>query len=344
MKTNFYSLPFDELSDICSEYGLGAQTASWLFNWHYKKNKSSILKDGRLSRHDSDFISNYFNFSTPEIFKAHQSEDKTVKFLIQLSDNLKVESVLIPFQNKYTLCISSQVGCSMKCSFCFTGTQGLKRNLFTEEIIGQYLLAKNWLNQNRPNDNRIINIVFMGQGEPLNNFDAVKNAAKILISQHGISMADHKITISTSGYLPGLKRWKEEMPAVNIALSLHSPFDEERTKLIPINQRYPLGEVLKWIDTIPLGKKRFVTYEYLVIAGFNDSFEHAQATGKLLSHKKAYINLIPFNPYPGSEYKRPTPDKLLQFQSYFKAFNIPVTLRTTKGDDILAACGQLKSI
>lgn len=343
VKQNFYSLSFSDLNRMFENHDLGSQTASWLFNWHYKKNQRDFLKSGRLARRDAHFIQDTFDFDLPIIDQVKKAQDKTVKFLMKLPDGKKVESVLIPFQGKYTLCISSQVGCAMNCSFCFTGTQGFFRNLKTSEIIGQFLVAQGWLKENRPNDCRILNVVFMGQGEPLHNFEAVKTTAEIMISQHGLSLAPYKITLSTAGHLPGLQRWKKEMPDINIALSLHSPFEEERTKLIPINQRYPLKEVLKVVDQIPSGPKRFVTYEYLLIEDFNDSPEHAKALGELLENKKAYINLIPFNPYPGSSYKRPSQQNMLRFRGYLEKFEIPITLRTTKGDEILAACGQLKS-
>jgi len=272
-----------------------------------------------------------------------ESTDETVKFLFELSDGLRVETVLIPFQGKYSACLSSQVGCAMNCTFCHTGLQGLKRNLSTEEIVGQLLGVQTWLTQARPQDDYISNIVYMGQGEPLHNFAAVRDSAKIFISQHGLSLAPRKITVSTSGYTPGLERWKHEMPDVNIALSLHSPFSEKRNQLIPINRRYPLEEVLPLVEAIPTGKKRFVTYEYLLIKNFNDGSEDAHATGALLQGKKAFINLIPFNPFPGTRYERPSDQTVIDFKAILDTYEIPTTIRTTKGDDVLAACGQLNS-
>jgi 23S rRNA (adenine2503-C2)-methyltransferase len=266
-----------------------------------------------------------------------------VKMLVKLKDGQRVESVLIPFQSKYTICLSTQVGCAMKCSFCFTGTQGLKRNLTTEEIIGQFILAWNWLKENRPDDHQLKNIVYMGQGEPLHNFDAVKKASEIFLDQHGMSLGVQKITVSTAGFLPGLKRWNEEMPGVNLALSLHSVIEEKRNKLIPINQRYPLQEVMDYIDTIPLARKQYVIYEYLLIKDFNDTPEDAYATGEFLKGKMAIINLIPFNPFPGSDYERPLDSSILEFQRIIGTYNLPALIRTTKGDDILAACGQLNT-
>ena len=296
-----------------------------------------------LAKKSISFVQESLSFDLPEIDTTQVSSDKTVKFLFKLGDGLKVETVIIPFNNKYTICLSSQVGCAMKCSFCHTGIQGLQRNLKTEEIIGQFLAAQLWLSERRPLDDKILNIVFMGQGEPLHNFDAVKVACEIFLSQYGLSLADQKITISTAGYLPGLERWKSEMPQVNIALSLHSPIKAKRDQLIPINKRYPLEEVLKYVQAIPEGKNRFVTYEYLLIAGFNDSEEDAHETGKLLLGQKAYVSLIPFNPFPGSEYKRPVLSQVEKFKAILDSYRIPTLIRATKGDEILAACGQLNS-
>lgn len=317
--------------------------ANLLFNWHYKKNQREPCTHHNLSKKDLAFLREKVTFEVPSLPRVHQSDDKTVKFLFQLADGLNVESVLIPFQNKYTICLSSQVGCAMNCSFCHTGKQGFTRHLKTEEIIGQFVEAKRWLTRHRPNDDRILNIVYMGQGEPLHNFDAVKKSAEIFISQHGLSIADHKITISTSGYLPGLERWKAEMPNVNIALSLHSTDNAKRSQLIPINRKYPLEQVIELVDTIPNAAKRFVTYEYLLIKDFNDSMADAEALGQLLKGRKAYINLIPFNAFPGSQYERPDLATVQKFKLRLDSFAIPTLVRTTKGDQILAACGQLNT-
>ncbi len=342
MKTSFYQHSLAELELLFRERGLPPSGPGLLFNWHYKKRKIEPCLQN-LAKDSINFVSEYLNFNLPEIEVTQCSDDKTVKFLFRLEDGQKIESVLIPFNGKYTICLSSQVGCAMKCSFCHTGLQGLSRNLRTDEIIGQFLVAQKWLTANRPDDDKILNIVFMGQGEPLHNFDAVKIACEIFLSQHGLSIADQKITISTAGYLPGLERWKEEMPKVNIALSLHSPLKEKRDQLIPINKKYPLEEVIKYVDSIPEGKNRFVTYEYLLIDNFNDTDEDAHLTGKLLEGKKAYISLIPFNPFPGSPYQRPHLSKVEHFKSILDQYKIPTLIRATKGDQILAACGQLNS-
>lgn len=343
MKASFFQLSFEGLKNYLAQHGCDADQARLLFNWHYKKNKVTPCEINGLSKKTKGMIYSSLNFNLPTIDQIQMSEDKTVKFLFAFEDGKKVETVLIPFNQKYTVCLSSQVGCAMNCSFCHTGTQGLTRNLKTEEIIGQFLAVQTWLTVNRPKDDRILNVVFMGQGEPLHNFDNVKTTIEILISQHGLSLADHKVTVSTSGYLPGLRRWKDEMPSVNIALSLHSAFDEKRSQLIPINNKYPLKDIIPLIEQFPQGKKRFVTYEYLLIQDFNDSQEDAVHTAKLLTGTKAFMNLIPFNPFPGAQWKRPAEDRVQKFFEVIESFKIPVTIRTTKGDKILAACGQLNS-
>jgi len=339
---NFYSVDIDELKNIFNHNQINTLVANKLHNWHLKKKQTTTITDG-ISLDAQKFIANSFNFELPNIKSVFKASDKTVKFQILLGDGNVVDTVLIPFHNKYSICVSSQVGCAMNCSFCYTGTQGFTRNLTCEEIIGQYILAWNWLKDNRNGEERIPNIVFMGQGEPLHNFNNVKKACEIFLSTYGFSIGSQKITISTSGYLPGIKKWVNEMPSVNLALSLHSPFMEKRSELIPINQKYPLEDVLNYIDKIKLQKKQFVTYEYLLIENFNDQAEDAHKVGELLKGKRAYINLIPFNPFPGSKYKRPTLEKINDFKSVLDKYKIPTLIRTTKGDEVLAACGQLNT-
>jgi len=343
LKPSFYDLTYTDLETIVERQGFNNSVTPTLFNWYYKKKQNSPCHN-LISKPALAFFERYYDFSLPEIDTVYESEkDRTVKFLFKLNDGQKVETVLIPFNNKYSICLSSQVGCAMNCAFCFTGEQGLKRNLTTGEMIGQFLKAWQWLAENRPGEERILNIVFMGQGEPLHNFDAVKKACEIFLSQFGFSVGVQKITISTAGYLPGLKRWNQEMPGVNLALSLHSPFSEKRDELIPINRKYPLDEVLAHIDRIALNKKQFVTYEYILIKDFNDGPLDAEKLGTLLAGKSAYISLIPFNPFPGSRYRRPDMQTVERFKAVLDTFRIPTLIRGVKGDDVLAACGQLNS-
>lgn len=343
MKQSFYDLSYADLEAVVSENAFNHSVTRRLFNWHYKKKLIGPCREDIAKPAWSFFEENY-DFSLPEIDTVSESrKDRAVKFLFKLKDGYKVETVLIPFNNKYSICLSSQVGCAMNCSFCFTGEQGLKRNLLTSEIVGQFIQAWRWLANNRAGEERILNIVFMGQGEPLHNFESVKKACEIFLSQYGTSVGVQKITVSTAGYIPGLKRWGEEMPGVNLALSLHSPFEDKRNQLIPINKKYPLDQVLSYIDNIPLGKKQFITYEYILIADFNDSVEDAEQLGRLLTGKCAYINLIPFNAFPGSRYATPDLARVEKFKQILDGFEIPTLIRGAKGDDVLAACGQLNS-
>jgi len=342
MKASFFDQNFNEINAQFLEHNLHPSGASLLYNWHYKLKQFEPCKTD-LALKTQSFLRENYDFTLPKIVVAKESEDRTVKFLFELHDGKRVETVLIPFIGKYSVCLSTQVGCAMKCSFCFTGTQGLTRHLTTSEIIGQYLGAWDWLRTHRPSELKIPNIVFMGQGEPLHNFDAVKKACEIFLTEEGMCLGSRRITVSTAGYLPGLLRWKDEMPQVNIALSLHSPFEEKRNKLIPINQRYPLHEIVEVLDQIPMRKKQFVTYEYLLIDHYNDFEEDAHATGELLKSRRALLNLIPFNPFPGSEFKRPSFERVEAFKKITESYKVPSMIRGTKGDDILAACGQLNT-
>lgn len=341
-KRHFFSFTLPELEQYFALNQLSKSGASLLFKWHYKLNQTHPCSVG-LAHTTQEFLAEKIDFSLPILHQVHESQDGTVKLVLTFQDGQQVDSVLIPFQGKYTQCLSSQVGCAMNCQFCFTGTQGLKRHLGVEEIVGQVVLAKQWLKQHRPKM-LLSNLVFMGQGEPLHNMDAVAQACNIFLTRQGWCFADHKITVSTAGYLPGLKRWNSIMPGVNLALSLHATDQELRSQLIPINRKYPLAEVLEEIQYIPLGKKRFITFEYLVLDQFNDSPQEMHALGTLLQGRRAFINLIPFNPFPGSQYQRPSAEKMEQLKVILDQYHLPTTIRKTKGDPILAACGQLNSV
>lgn len=345
MKKPFFSISFNELKNDLENNSLHLSGATLLYRWHFKKRKTEeLIKD--LANKTREYIYENYHFDLPQICKIHRSSDDTIKLLLKFSDGFTVECVLIPYLSKYSLCLSTQVGCAMNCSFCYTGKMGLVRQLNVEEIIGQFIVAANFLEIERRDSlvkRPLKNIVFMGQGEPLHNFDNVKKACEIFLEENGICLGIQKITVSTAGYLPGLMRWIDEMPRVNLALSLHSTFNDKRDKLILINQRYPLEEVLKIVKTIPLLRKQYIIYEFLLIHELNDSDVDAYHLGETLQNTQCIINLIPFNPFPESKYKRPTEERVLGFQKILEKFNIPALIRGTKGDDILAACGQLNS-
>ncbi len=342
MRTSFFQYPLPELQALFQARGLSTSGCAKLFNWHYKHHNLNPLTEG-IALASQDFIARYLDFTLPEIASVQASSDRTVKFLFRLQDGKTVETVLIPSRKKYGICLSSQVGCAMKCSFCHTGLQGLERHLGTHEIVGQLMAAQRWLSANRPEDDRIATVVFMGQGEPLHNFDAVRAACQIFLCRYGLSFGEDKVTISTAGYLPGLQRWRAEMPDVNIALSLHSTDEVKRSELIPINAKWPLSEVLPLVASMPRKKKRFVIYEYLLAKGFNDSAEDARRLGETLQGKKAFVNIIPFNPYPGGKYQRPSAAEVAAFKAVLDPYGVPSLARITKGDQILAACGQLNT-
>jgi 23S rRNA (adenine2503-C2)-methyltransferase len=335
-RQSFYGLSKTELKSFLLTNNQSGFLASKLYQFHYKNDHRH-----HISKRTWDLLQDHFDFTLPSIAKTSMSEDGTYKFLIQFSDGKQVEAVLIPFFKRYTICLSSQVGCAMKCSFCYTGTQGLTRHLKAYEIVCQYLMVKNFLMQEISSESLIPNIVFMGQGEPLHNFDELKKALDVLLDPEGLALGPRQITVSTAGFVPGLKRFNE-LPKVNLALSLHSVFEDVRSGLIPINHQYPLSEVVAVIDSIHLSKRQFVTYEYLLIEGLNDRNEDVEGLDHLLSSRKAIVNLIPFNPFPGAPYSRPTPQSVDEFKVKLVEKNLRVMIRTTKGSDILAACGQLK--
>lgn len=338
---SFYQLTYSGFSQLVEEFAHDVPLKVYKEFFQFSGQLSALT--GNISQNAYQWITANLDFSLPKIVSTRQSNDDTIKFLIEFSDGEKVETVLIPFHKRYTVCLSSQVGCGMNCSFCFTGTQGLKRNLQAHEIVGQYLLAWRWLKENRPKKSLKPNIVFMGQGEPLHNFDEVKLATEIFLENHGIELSPRQITLSTAGFLPGLLRFTE-FPMINLALSLHSAFDQTRSELIPLNRSYPLVELFKVLDQLPRLKKQFLTMEYLLIKNVNDGKKDANALIQLLKDRPVIINLIPFNEYPGTKYQRPSPATIAWFREVLVEARLPVMLRTTKGDEILAACGQLKSI
>lgn len=335
MKLHFFDLDFFSVADWLLEKNFAKSHVSKIFQNFYL-NKSFDIPARILQQ-----MNELFDFTLPTIVFSQKADDGTVKFLLELHDGKRIETVLIPHVEKYTVCISSQVGCAMKCSFCYTGMQGLSRDLTTNEIIGQYLVVRNWLWQNtswRKNPR----VVFMGQGEPLHNFESLKKAISILTEKHGICLGRNHITVSTSGYLPGIERFAE-LGGVNIALSLHSVKDEVRTSLIPINQKYKLSNVLEAIKSIPKGHRQFVMYEYLLIDELNDSTDDALMLSAMIKDYPGIINLIPYNPIPGLQYKKPSKVKVESFKNILAANGVRTFIRSTKGDEILAACGQLNS-
>jgi 23S rRNA (adenine2503-C2)-methyltransferase len=337
---SIYAQNRQSINHICDELGLSQQTTDRFLGYLYRK-PEKLETCSAISERFKAYLKTQFTFKLPKILNKQLAQDGTTKFLLQFEDGKTVETVLLPFWKKYSLCVSSQVGCAMNCSFCHTATQGLKRNLAPHEIIAQIMVAKSYLRSQKI-DLPLTNVVFMGQGEPLHNFDNVRDAIAIISDPHGLSIGRKSITVSTSGYLPGLERFSE-LGGVNLALSLHSVRNEVRNELIPINRAYPFTDVLQQIDQISLKKRQTVEYEYLLIKDLNDTTEDARLLSELLQHRSHMINIIPFNPFPGSKYQRPSLAKVEKFKQELISHGLRAMIRTTKGDDILAACGQLKS-
>lgn len=334
-----YSLTIHDWEKTLHELGASRHTLPFFLDGLYR---DETIWAKHISKKILKTLTERFDFSLPSLSSTQEASDGTVKFLVRFSDGMEVETVLIPFHKRFTVCLSTQVGCAMNCSFCYTGTQGLKRNLSAGEIVGQYLLAKNWL-FDKSSSALNPSIVFMGQGEPLQNLSQVNKAIQILNEPAFFGVSHRQMTLSTVGYLPGLLKINEEkLPPINLALSLHSPFEEERNELIPVNQRFPLLEVMKALDERPLLPRQFITFEYLLIKNFNMTSRHADALRDLLGNRKAIMNLIPFNPFPGSKWERPSVDEIEAFKEMLVERKLRVMVRTTKGSDILAACGQLK--
>jgi 23S rRNA (adenine2503-C2)-methyltransferase len=273
-----------------------------------------------------------------ECVKTQESDDGTKKYLFRLQDGHLVESVLIPEKNHYTCCISSQVGCAMDCRFCLTAKQGLRRNLSPSEIIDQVIHVKRSI----PNQDQVRNIVFMGMGEPLANFEAVKKATFILMNDDGLNFSKRRITLSTCGLVPGIERLGREMN-IKLAVSLNAPDDEIRDVLMPVNKKYPLRELLEACRTFPLHKGERITFEYILIKEINDQEQHARDLAKLLAGIRSKINLIPLNSHKGSQMLPPSQETVLRFQDILLKRHYTAIVRQSRGHDILAACGQLGS-
>ena len=337
-KTDLKNLSLAEMEDLTEDLGLQRYRGRQIFHWVYGKGIDSVDMMTNLSREHRALLSQKVYISRLIEIKRQISSDGTEKFLFALEDDHRIESVLIPEEERLTLCISTQVGCGMGCTFCLTGKGGLIRNLKSSEIINQFLTIQ----KNLSGDKWITNIVFMGMGEPLANYKNTIKAIEILTHPHGIAFSARKITLSTSGLIPQIKRLGESGLNINLAISLNASADEQRCMIMPINNRYPLPKLLDACKKYPLKKRRMLSFEYVLIRGLNDSPEDAKRVTKLLRGIRCKINLLPFNEFPGSQYKKPSEESILKFQEVLLNHHFSVFIRKSRGADILAACGQLR--
>ncbi|MGF1552577.1 MAG: 23S rRNA (adenine(2503)-C(2))-methyltransferase RlmN [Paracoccaceae bacterium] len=323
--------------------------AGQLWAWIYQRGATSFANMTNMSKALRADLDAAFTLARPEVVARQVSRDGTRKYLLRIAGGHEVEAVYIPEESRGTLCVSSQVGCTLTCTFCHTGTQKLVRNLTAGEIVAQILVCRDDLGEwpkpgERPPEGRMLsNIVLMGMGEPLYNTDNVRDAMRIAMDAEGLSLSRRRITLSTSGVVPEIGRWGEEA-ATMLAISLHATTDELRDVLVPINRKWPLKDLMAACRAYPrLSNAERITFEYVMLKGVNDSDADAKRLLKLIAGIPAKINLIPFNPWPGSPYERSSWERIEAFAEIVNRAGYASPVRTPRGDDILAACGQLKS-
>lgn len=348
MKKNLLDLSKEELSNIISPSFRAKQIYQWIY--HHYVNSFDAMKN--IPKDIKNKLELEYHINPLKIVKVEQSSDGSKKYLFSLHDGYTVESVLLPMKNeefdeegnlihhtRYTVCISSQVGCKIGCSFCLTAKEGFKRNLSAGEITAQVLEIKK---DNQIAQNRRVNIVYMGMGEPLDNIDNVTKAVKMFADLDGLAIAPRRQTISTSGLSSQIKKLGEQDLGILLAISLHAVDDQLRQKLMPINKAYNIESIINAVKEFPIDARKRVMFEYLVMKNINDDIASAKKLVKLLHGIKAKVNLIYFNPHEGSEFLRPTQKDVIEFQQYLVDHGVLCTIRQSKGLDISAACGQLQ--
>lgn len=348
MKQSILDFTKDELKELISP----SFRAKQIFNWIYHNYEFNFSNMQNLPKNIRDYLDKNYNIMPLHVVTIQTSKDGSKKYLFKLHDGLTMESVLLPMKNeefdedgnrlnhtKYTVCISSQVGCKIGCAFCLTAKGGFVRNLSTAEIIAQVLYIKK---DNNIEQNRRVNIVYMGMGEPLDNIQNVSKAVKIFSDLDGLCISPRRQTISTSGLSSQIKKLGEMNLGVLLAISLHAVDDEMREKLMPINRAYNIESIIKAVREFPIDLRKRVMFEYLVLKDLNDNINSAKKLVKLLSGIKAKVNLIYFNPHEKSEFQRPKEEKMEAFCNYLNTHGLLCTIRKSKGLDISAACGQLK--
>ncbi|PIE12081.1 MAG: 23S rRNA (adenine(2503)-C(2))-methyltransferase RlmN [Rhodobacterales bacterium] len=352
-KVNIVGLTRDQLRDALIEAGTPEKQVKMrvnqLWQWVYHWGERDFANMTNLAKPFRAMLAERFVIGLPEMIVRNVSEDGTRKYLVRIAGGHEVEVVYIPEEDRGTLCVSSQVGCTLTCSFCHTGTQKLVRNLTAGEIVGQIMLARDdlgeWPERGAPKDETrlLSNIVLMGMGEPLYNFDNVRDAMKIAMDGEGIALSRRRITLSTSGVVPEIARCAEEI-GCQLAISFHATTDEVRDRLVPINKRWNIAALLDALRAYPrLSNSERITFEYVMLNGVNDTDEDARRLIQLIEGIPAKINLIPFNEWPGAPYKRSSNNRIHRFADIIYKAGYASPIRTPRGEDIMAACGQLKS-
>jgi 23S rRNA (adenine2503-C2)-methyltransferase len=342
--TNLLEFDLDGLAAFCENLGEKRFRATQLFRWIHQKGASEFSAMSDLAKSLREKLAASAQVKPLQILSEQASTDGTIKWLFDVGGGDAIETVFIPETDRGTLCISSQAGCAVGCRFCSTGHQGFSRNLSCAEIVGQLWFAEHHLRQrlNLPAGQRVIsNVVMMGMGEPLQNYTALVPALRVMLDDHGYGLSRRRVTVSTSGVVPIMDRLREDCP-VALAVSLHSPFDNLRDDLVPLNRKYPIAQLLeacqRYLERAP---RDFITFEYCMLDGVNDTPEHAQALVRISEQVSCKFNLIPFNPFPASGLTRSSPERVSAFAQVLQHAGVVTTVRKTRGDDIDAACGQL---
>ena len=335
MKDNLLAFDAGALERFLAAQGEKPFRARQLLHWIHQAGESDFAAMTDLGKALREKLAGVARVEAPQVVADTLAADGTRKWLLKVDAGNAVEAVFIPESSRGTLCVSSQAGCVLDCAFCSTGKQGFNRNLSTAEIVGQLWLAR------RSVASRISNVVMMGMGEPLLNLDAVLPALRLMIDDNAYGLSRRRVTVSTSGVVPEMDRLRDECP-VALAVSLHAPNDELRDRLVPVNRKYPLRELLaacnRYLEKAP---RDFVTFEYVMLDGVNDADEHARELAALSRKVRCKFNLIPFNPFPGSAFRRSDAERIRAFAGILQRAGLTVTTRKTRGDDIAAACGQL---
>ncbi len=331
------SLERAELETALDARGQKRFHARQIFQWIYRRGVTDVAAMTDLSLELRTILADEFVITTPEIVTRERSLDGTEKFLLRLADGRQIEAVFIPDTPAMTFCLSTQVGCAMACAFCLTGKMGLVRNLTAGEIASQVRVLASALDLR----DRKFNIVLMGMGEPLHNYDETMRALRILNDEHGFAMSPRRMTLSTVGVLPALERMAREPLMPNLAISLHAPTDTTRGQLVPLNRKYGIADIVAACKRFPLAKRSRITFEYVLLAGMNDSPDDARKLAKLLADVKSKVNLIPLNAAPGIPFERPSDSAVDRFAGILAERGLVVSVRKSRGRDIRAACGQL---
>ncbi|MFA5039382.1 MAG: 23S rRNA (adenine(2503)-C(2))-methyltransferase RlmN [Candidatus Omnitrophota bacterium] len=338
MVEDIRNLTLENLEKNFKTAGFEAYRARQVFEWLYKKDVDDAARMNNLPSDIKAYLQKYYSLALPAVERIQSSSDQTQKFLLRLRDGSLIESVSIPAKSRLTACLSTQVGCRYACAFCASGTAGFRRDLSISEILGQFLLVRKHAARSQ-----VSNVVFMGVGEPLDNYKNLLGAIRIMNDERGIKLGARKMTISTCGLADAIERLSKEGLQLELSVSLHAATDEKRDALMPINKRFPLEALMKALRIYALSTKRKITLEYILLGGYNTTVEDAQALISLLRGLHARVNLIPYNAVAGRQaFESPAKLEVLFFKSYLEKHGVETTLRMPRGTDITAACGQLR--